>query len=230
MCVAKCGEISSKSSAVDAEGVLTFSSERFLAALGVSKSAHVVGLRLVLDDPNITELPSIPYSLGFKYAVVTPVRAPKYTAPPVLELSIQMENGEEKRDPIEGEVVTLRATLKNVAKEGEKDAALPLVVSVIGIPGGFEPRVDQLRELKDSKIVDFVESKPGQVILYWRALKPNAVIDVPIQVVATIPGTYESPASRAYLFYNDEDKVWAKGSSVTIQPQKPTNRGDNLSW
>jgi len=195
---------------------MTFSSIKLLKAFGSSKTSRNVGLRIILDDKDI-ELPSIPYSLAFKYSVLTPER--KTTSPQVLEFSVQLEN-EQDQNPVEGDVLTIRAKMANVAKEKDQPAAVPMVVAVIGIPGGFEPRTDQLRELKDSRIVDFVESKPGQVILYWRALAPKAVVEVPIQVTAVIPGKFESPASRAYLFYNDEDKVWANGFTVTVDPSK----------
>jgi hypothetical protein len=212
----------------DEEGVLNFSSEKILTALGGGslKTQRNFGLKLILDDKN-EEVPSIPYSLAFKYSVLTPTRGVKRTDPNLLELSVNLEKPEV--DPVEGDVVTIRVKLNNVAKEKGEAVPVPMVVAVIGIPGGFEPRVDQLQELKKSNLVDFVESKPGQVILYWRALKSQATLDIPIQALANVPGNYDSPASRAYLFYSDEDKVWAKGFSVKIQPQSGQGK-ENLFW
>ena len=36
--------------------------------------------------------------------------------------------------------------------------------------------------------------------------------------MATVPGTFTSPASRAYLYYTNERKHWVAPSTVTIAP------------
>jgi len=229
-CVPECS--SKTSGAVDEEGVISFCGDGILRALGPNpkSSPKNISVRVVLDNPS-DELSTIPYSLSFKYAVDVPKRNPKLKSPPVLRLKVYPDLAGSK-NPVEGDVVTIRAVLRNIAKEkdgSDKGAPVPLAVAVVGIPGGFEPRTDQLRELKQSGAVDFVESRPGQVILYWRALAPNAVKDVPIQVTAVVPGVYDSPASRAYLFYNDEDKVWSEGFQVKIEPQ-PQGGKAKLVW
>jgi alpha-2-macroglobulin-like protein len=55
-----------------------------------------------------------------------------------------------------------------------------------------------------------------EVILYWRDVRPNQKIEIPLSVTASIPGNYTGPASRAYLYYADEFKQWAEGMKVTI--------------
>ena len=47
-------------------------------------------------------------------------------------------------------------------------------------------------------------------------LKAEERVDLPISLVAAIPGTYTGPASRAYLYYTDEHKQWVDGVEVKI--------------
>ena len=54
------------------------------------------------------------------------------------------------------------------------------------------------------------------MVLYWRALKAEERVDLPLSLVAAIPGRYTGPASRAYLYYTDEHKAWVDGLSVEI--------------
>ena len=54
------------------------------------------------------------------------------------------------------------------------------------------------------------------VVLYWRSLDAEQRVDLPISLIAAIPGTYTGPASRAYLYYTDEHKHWVDGMQVTI--------------
>jgi len=56
------------------------------------------------------------------------------------------------------------------------------------------------------------------VVLYWRAMQPEARITLPLSLVAAIPGTYTGPASRAYLYYTAEHKQWVDGLKVEIKP------------
>jgi glycine dehydrogenase len=53
-------------------------------------------------------------------------------------------------------------------------------------------------------------------ILYWRALPPSAKKDVDLNLLAAVPGTYEAPASSAYLYYTAEDKAWTKPVAIAI--------------
>jgi alpha-2-macroglobulin-like protein len=67
--------------------------------------------------------------------------------------------------------------------------------------------------------IDAYEVIGREVILYWRYLKPDARFDIPLSLVAAVPGTYTGPASRAYLYYTDEYKNWAPGLNVSISPR-----------
>jgi hypothetical protein len=56
------------------------------------------------------------------------------------------------------------------------------------------------------------------VILYFRSLPPHAVKDVALELLATVPGSFTAPASRAYLYYTAEHKTWAQPSTIAIAP------------
>ena len=110
-----------------------------------------------------------------------------------------------------GEGVTLRAHVQNTTAEG-----IPMTLARIGLPGGTVFQTWQLKELKDKGLIDFYETRPREVILYWRAMAPSAKKDVDLNLLAAVPGTYEGPASSTYLYYTAEDKAWAKPVSITI--------------
>ena len=71
---------------------------------------------------------------------------------------------------------------------------------------------------RDKGAIDFYETRPREVILYFRALAPHAEKAVPLELLATVPGRFTSPASRAYLYYTNEHKHWVAPSTVTITP------------
>ncbi len=95
---------------------------------------------------------------------------------------------------------------------------IPMTLARIGLPGGLTFQTWQLQELRDKKLIDFYETRAREVILYFRALPPGAVKDVPLELMATVPGTFTAPASRAYLYYTNEHKHWVEPTTVTITP------------
>src|SRR5207247_11367108 len=94
----------------------------------------------------------------------------------------------------------------------KSDQAIPTPVAIVGIPGGLEVRHDQLKELVKSGKIDAYEVIGREVVLYWRYLKAKDKFDVPLSLVAAIPGSYTGPASRAYLYYTDEFKELGAGA------------------
>jgi hypothetical protein len=57
------------------------------------------------------------------------------------------------------------------------------------------------------------------VVLYWRGLGAGQKVSVPLSLLAAVPGHYTAAASRAYLYYADEHKVWAAPLEATIKPR-----------
>jgi len=47
----------------------------------------------------------------------------------------------------------------------------------------------------------------------------NQTVEIPLSLLAAVPGTYTGPASRAYLYYADEHKQWVDGLKVNIVPR-----------
>jgi len=110
----------------------------------------------------------------------------------------------------EGEPLEMEA----VITVGNKNAPTP--IAIIGIPAGLEVRHDQLKELVGAERISAYEVIGREIILYWRALKAGEKRIIPISLTAVIPGIYTGPASRAYLYYTDEDKDWVEGVSVIV--------------
>ena len=146
---------------------------------------------------------AMPYSLRVRCATSLPANAS------ACKVALSTALG---RDVIaEGEIVDLRIDLGNTTAE-----ALPMVVAIVGLPGGLEARADSLKELVGEGKVDFWETRGREVVLYWRGMAPSARCELTLSLIGAVPGTYAGPASRAYLYYQDEDKSWAPSLHATI--------------
>ena len=94
-----------------------------------------------------------------------------------------------------GESVKLRAHIENTTAAGQ-----PMTLARVGIPGGLTFQTWQLKELRDKGAIDFYETRPREVILYWRAMAPSAKKDIALDLLAAVPGHYAAPASSANFF------------------------------
>ena len=83
----------------------------------------------------------------------------------------------------------------------------------------MEVRHEQLKELVKAGRIAAYEVLGREVVLYWRSLKPEQRVELPISLIAAIPGRYTGPASRAYLYYTDELKHWVEGLAVEVLPR-----------
>jgi hypothetical protein len=171
---------------------------------------------LVWDDlasalrpgPNTIELQlaggaTLPYSIAIAYRSAHPQSSPAAKVAVTTQLV--------KTQVRMGEGVKLRAHVENTSAGG-----VPMTLARVGIPGGLTFQTWQLKELRDKGAIDFYETRPREVILYWRALAPSAKKDVALDLLAAVPGSYAAPASSAYLYYTAEDKAWAPAVKVTI--------------
>jgi hypothetical protein len=146
---------------------------------------------------------TLPYSIAIEYRSARPQSSDK------AKVSVTTKLAKEK--VAMGEGVKLRAHVENKTKDG-----IPMTLARVGIPGGLTFQTWQLKELKDKKIIDFYETRQREVILYFRAMAPNAAKDIDLDLMATIPGTYVAPATSSYLYYTDEDKSWAAPLTITV--------------
>jgi uncharacterized protein YfaS (alpha-2-macroglobulin family) len=161
--------------------------EGFDAAFRAGKNT----VEVVLDAAG-----SLPYTVSVDYTTDSPESSPQ--APVTLTTALA-------KDAVKmGETVRLTATVENPKEEG-----LPMTLVRVGLPGGFTFQTWQLKELVEKKLVDFYETRPREVILYFRGLPPKARKELPLDLVATVPGQYTGPASSAYLYYTAEHRAWA---------------------
>ena len=155
-------------------------------------------IELRLDGPA-----QLPYTIAIEYRSAKPRSSP---ATKVL-VTTQLLKTQAKM----GDGVTLRAHIENTTSSG-----IPMTLARVGLPGGMVFQTWQLKELRDKGLIDFYETRPREVILYWRALPPSAKKDVDLNLLAAVPGSYEAPASSAYLYYTAEDKAWTNPVAITI--------------
>ncbi|MBL9038556.1 MAG: A-macroglobulin complement component, partial [Archangium sp.] len=145
----------------------------------------------------------IPYSVAVRFNREKPESA----SDAMVSLDVKLA----KPGLAEGDVVEATARVTNTT-----DTQLPTVVAIVGLPGGLEPRHDQLKELVKQRTIDAYEVLGRDVVLYWRGMLPKQSVRVPLSLIAAIPGTYTGPASRAYLYYADTKKVWVDGLKADV--------------
>ncbi|HEY9732395.1 MAG TPA: MG2 domain-containing protein [Drouetiella sp.] len=146
---------------------------------------------------------AMPYSVATKYNALTPASSTQCKVDIVTKLA---------QDHVsEGASTEANVTVINTSKD-----VVPTPIAIVGLPGGLEPRHAQLKELVKKGLIDAYEVRGREVVLYWRTLPGDAKVDVPLSLIAAVPGTYTGPASRAYLYYTDEDKKWVDGMKVDI--------------
>lgn len=147
----------------------------------------------------------IPYEVGVEYYVERGQDHP--------EAGLALETRIAKSELQMGETVRMTAVLENTLQEGR-----PMTLMRVGLPGGLTFQTWQLKELREKGLIAFYETQAREVILYFRQLTPGQKLEIPLELMATVPGRYTSPASRAYLYYTDDKKVWAEPIAVTIAP------------
>ena len=170
---------------------------------------------VVLDDfgaklhagRNVVEIrhegDTLPYTLAVTYRSTEPASS----AQAVVGLSTSLEKTSVKM----GETVRLNAVVRNTTAKGQ-----PMTLARVGIPAGLSFQTWQLKELREQGKVAFWETHAREVDLYFRDLAPSEEKRVPIDLVATVPGSYTAPASSAYLYYDDDHKAWAPALRIDI--------------
>jgi hypothetical protein len=165
-------------------------------ALPVTAGSHTVTLT-GLDGA------TVPYTLGATWST----RSPESDTDVAVGITAMLQ-----ADRVDmGETIRLTAQVRNQTARGQ-----PMTLARIGIPAGLSVQTWQLDELRDRGTVDFYETGPDEVIVYLRGLAPSEVRTVPIDLLATVPGEYVAPASRAYLYYADDQVAWAPPVRVSV--------------
>jgi hypothetical protein len=158
----------------------------------------------------------LPYTLTWTYQTLKPVSAEG--------CPVKLETKLDKNVADEGDAVRLNVKLQNISGKGQG-----MAVAIIGLPAGLTLPED-FKQLKDYTRLQDNDTKPGRIsawetngrelVLYWRDLAPNAVMEVPIDLICRVPGEYRGPASRGYLYYNADLKHWVEPLSVTIKAKE----------
>lgn len=145
---------------------------------------------------------ALPYSLAVSYNTWQPLSAE--------QCKVKIETSISDTKIKVGKTVRISTVITNTTNTG-----LPMTIAVIGLPAGISAQPWQLKELQEKKIVDFYEITPSAVVFYYRQMKPEQVCTINLDCKAEIPGYYTAQASRAYLYYTNEYKMW-----TSIKPLK----------
>ncbi|MBX3398339.1 MAG: hypothetical protein KF873_06325 [Gemmataceae bacterium] len=119
---------------------------------------------------------------------------------------------------------TTRLTV-NLANREDRDTGM--AVAVIGIPAGLKLPTDfgQFKALtakpqQGEPELSHWEVRGRELVLYWRGLGPKQTVELTLDLIAETPGEYRGPASRAYLYYGSESKLWIDPLAIRIQPRE----------
>ncbi|MBM4281332.1 MAG: hypothetical protein FJ137_11425, partial [Deltaproteobacteria bacterium] len=168
--------------------------------LGSAMTADKNDVKLLVDGKD-----ALPYSLSVTFRAAQPPSSPDA----VVDVAVSLDRSQVKM----GEPVRADVVVKNKTSTGQ-----PMTLARIGIPGGLAYQDWQLKKLREDKKIAFYETRAREVILYFRDLPPSAEQRIPLDLVAQVPGTYEGPASSAYLYYTAEQKSWAAPLRVDVTP------------
>ena len=165
----------------------------------ISSGKH--NIKLIMTDGS-----EMPFSIAIKYKTALPASSDK--------TFLTLDTTLSANKIVEGEPLEVKVKVTVLDKEA------PTPIAVIGIPSGLEVRHDQLKELVASKRVDSYEIIGRNLVLYWRGLKAKSVTEIPVSLIARVPGKFTAPASAAYLYYSDEYKDWQKGMEIEVTASK----------
>ncbi|MBO9700068.1 MAG: carboxypeptidase regulatory-like domain-containing protein [Sporocytophaga sp.] len=177
---------------------------------GDSGEISIAGLESYLKEGNhevkvkyVGVKEPLPFTLGIDYSTTLP--------PSSKECKVGIDTKLMDGNVRVGETNRITVVISNKTADG-----LPMTMGIVGLPSGMSAQPWQLKELLDKKQVDFYEIRGNFVYLYFRQMAPKETKTIHLDLKAEIPGTYESPASSAYLYYTNEFKNWNEPERVTI--------------
>jgi alpha-2-macroglobulin-like protein len=166
----------------------------------LTPGTHRIELRMIDGAP-------MPWSVDVEFFSLQPENHPDCP----LELEVALSD----RELTEGESTEVNVVVRNLDAESGQG----LSMAIVGLPGGLEPRHERLRELRDAGIIDSYEVIGRDVVFYFTMLMPGQEIAFSFDTIAAVPGQYTGQASRTYLYYGDEYRMWVEGLQVTINPR-----------
>jgi hypothetical protein len=146
----------------------------------------------------------IPFDVVFAYNT----RVPQSSKDCKLALTSELASKNVKM----GETVRITANLRNVSNE-----SVSMAMAQVGIPAGLSIQPWQLKEMQEKRLFDYYELFDGYVVLHFERLRANEIKTISFDLKADIPGTYEAPASAAYLYYTHEHRTWVNPEAIVIQ-------------
>jgi hypothetical protein len=91
-----------------------------------------------------------------------------------------------------------------------------MTMACVPIPGGCTAPPSLLRELVQTKQVDFFETRGNTLFLYYRQMTPGETRKVVLNLTPVIRGKFKASAASAYLYYTAERKHWCPGPGLEI--------------
>lgn len=167
-------------------------------------------VRLDITGKNV-----FPYTLTWTYQTLQPVSAENCTVKLATRLA--------KTGLNEGDLVRLNVSVENTSDKGQG-----MATAIVGIPAGLSLPED-LKQMRDYSRTPEDGSRPQlgafeirgrELVLYWRDLAPKEKIELPVDLIARVPGVYSGPASRAYLYYNADSKHWIEPLTAVIKAKE----------
>ena len=145
----------------------------------------------------------LPYTVGVNYSTALPRSSDEC----VVDLTTKLSSTKIKV----GETVRLTAELKNTTDQGQ-----PMTMAIVGLPAGLSAQPWQLKELLEKEAFAFYEVIGNNLVFYYRQMKPSETRTINLDLKADIAGSYDAPASSAYLYYTDEHKTWTALDRIEI--------------
>jgi uncharacterized repeat protein (TIGR01451 family) len=145
-------------------------------------------------------------ALSYDLAINYHTSLPQNSNNPDIIIKTKIENPKVKI----GETVRLSVTLQNNRYE-----TLQNPIAIVGIPSGLTLQPWQLRELEEKNVADYIELWNGYIVFYFREMTEAKVINLDLK--ADVSGTFEAPASSAYLYYNNDKKSWSLPEAVIVK-------------
>lgn len=199
----KSGEIIVKSNGKSV-GQQTFNttSNRIIKIDGIEKmlSTGSNKVEVSFDDKNN----AISHTFSLNYTTYTPQNSDAC----LVKFSTELE----KSSLAVGENTRLSVKLSNT-----KNESLPMVLVKVGIPSGLAPQPWQLKKMQEESKFSYYELIDNYLVLYYTHMSPNESKDLYFDLKAEIKGNYTAPASSAYLYYTNEDKVWNSGLEIEVK-------------